>query len=155
MRVGLVIAAVGLALLAGCGGNGGGGALTKDEFVQEADAICADVEGKLEDTQAELESATTPEELAQAIDESIPAVRDGVDRLRGLEPPDDLQAQVDEWLELTERNLGRLEDLRDAAEQGDQRALQEIATEAEADEERADGVAREIGLDDCAEEEES
>ncbi len=49
-RLGAVVALAAVALAAGCGGGGDGGGdrLTAEEFVQQADAICADANEQID-----------------------------------------------------------------------------------------------------------
>ena len=142
-----------LLLLALAAGWGGGDRLSKSEYTKQADAICAKYDKRLEAIERELDRADSPEDAAQAIDRGIPIVKSGVDELRELEPPEQLEDDVDRWLELNEENTRTLEELRDAAREGDMQRVSEIATEGQETEERSDELARKIGLEDCAAEE--
>ena len=144
----LAVAAV---LLTGaCGGDD---RLSRAEYLREADAICEEYEGKLDEHEQKLADADDPEQLASVIGAAIPVVEEGVDALRELEPPKDLERPVNRWLELNEKNADTLERLRDAAAAGDSERLEELVQAGEANEQRADELARDIGLDACAEEE--
>jgi hypothetical protein len=137
-------------LAAGCMGGGGekttSPPLTKVEYIQKADAICARYEGEL----AKLPEPQTLDALAQMADAALPIAETGVERLRALTPPSDLQEQVDRWLALNEQNIRDIERLRDAAEDGDETEVQKIAGEARDNERDADLAAGAIGFRDCA-----
>ena len=135
--------------LAGCGGED---RLSKEEFVQKADATCEKYEKRLEPLERQLTQVESIEEAARIIDRAIPVVREGVAELRKLEPPEDLEGKVDRWLDLNEENTETLEQLRDAAKQGDEKRIAELARQADETEKRGDRIAAEIGLEDCAEE---
>ena len=144
------IALVPVLLLALAGGCDGGERLSKAEYTKQADAICAKYDEQLESVERELGRADSPEDAAQAIDRGIPIVKEGVAELRKLEPPEELEGDVDRWLELNEESTRSLEELRDAARNGDTQRVAEIATRGEDTERRSDELARQIGLEECA-----
>lgn len=132
------------ALAAGCGG--GGGSLSREELATQADAICAKSEEEL-DQLAEPQSIEDVEQLAE---EAKPIVQDGVDKLDELQPPEDLEDEYDRWIELNRENIDVIDELRDAAAEGDQERVQQAVQGASEKEEEADRLAGEIGLDQCA-----
>jgi hypothetical protein len=135
-------------LASACGG--GGDRLSRQEYIRQADAVCKEYEGKLEAYEGRLEQASSPKELGQVIDDAIPTVKDGVDALRELEPPENLEPKVNDWLELNDKNIETLEQLRDTATEGDPRKLRETVEKGDDNERRADELAREIGLEACS-----
>jgi hypothetical protein len=110
-RLVLSIAAVGaVAALAGCGGggdtSGSSSSIPKDEFVEQANAICA--KGKKEGL-AEMaayvrkQGAGSPQAKAELLQEAlrtvfIPAVQKQIDEVRALGAPDEGEEQVDAFL---------------------------------------------------------
>ena len=137
-----------LGVATGCAG--GGDRLSKSEYTRQADGICARYDERLGAVERELDRVESPEAAAAAIDRGIPIVKDGIAELRELEPPEELEDDVERWLELNEENAENLEKLRDAAEAGDAQQAEEIATRGEETERRSDELAQEIGLEDCA-----
>jgi hypothetical protein len=146
---GLPLFCVVLALV-GCGGDGGG-QLSREDYVRQANEICDRFEDRLREAEQRVGEAETTEELGQVIDEALPTVREGFDELEALEPPDELQRDVDEWNRLNDESLEQLEELRDAANAGDESRLREIAEEGGETDDRSNEVARRIGADRCAE----
>ena len=146
MRIRRVIALSAAALvLGGCGGNGGGEELTADEFRQQADDICAEFEGRLDDL-------GTPESLADLrgfVSDAVPIIEEGNAQLQELDPPDELQEQWDQAMELNNEQLQIVRDLRDAVEEGDQARVQELLQEADDSREEADQLAVDLGLEEC------
>ncbi len=136
------VAALTLVLVAACGGDD---RLSREEYLARADAICTKYEEKL----AELGRPRSFEEAVAIGDEAIPLLRDGVDELKELEPPKELEARVDAWNALNERNVEFAEDLRDAAKRRDRARVRAVARATEANEQRADRAARDIGLRAC------
>jgi hypothetical protein len=134
----------GVVALAGCGG--GGDRLTKEELASRADAICGKYEAKL-DALAEPQSI---EEVASLAEKAKPIVADGVDELEQLEPPEELEDDYDRWIELNRDSLEAIDDLKQAAADGDEARVQQVVQDANAQEKEADALARQIGLDECA-----
>jgi hypothetical protein len=147
MRILPVIATVVL-VAAGCMGGGTSSAprLTKAEFIKQADAICAQFTGELE----ALPQPQTLADLAAMATQAKPIAEAGVARLRALRPPEELEDQVNEWLELNDSNVELIERLRAGAADGDETAVQQVAADATDNEQKADALAAEIGLTDCS-----
>jgi len=138
---------LGLVVLAGCSGGGDGDdRLSKDEYVERADAVCADYDKRLGD----LPDPGSIAALGPLTRRALPIAREAVAQLRELRPPEDLQARVNEWLKLNVLNVRRIEELGNAARAGDRVRVQEIARDAAANEREADRLARELGLETCA-----
>ena len=146
MRAGVLLLAV--VLLAGCSGGSGEPEvrLTEEQWAREADRICAEYEGRL----ARLSEPANPRELARMAAEAEPIAEEGIEALRRLDPPPDLETRVDKWLARNAENVRGIGELREAAEAGDETRVQELASEAIDNEAAADRLARELGLDDCA-----
>jgi multidrug resistance efflux pump len=143
--------AVGAAAAAATGcsvGGDGDGRLSREEYLSQADAVCAEYDKRLND----LGRAESVEQLAENADRALPIAQEGVGKLRELQPPENLERPVDEWLERNDRNVDLIEALRDAARAGEETRIQELAAEAAENEAAADRLAGRIGLKDCAEE---
>ena len=139
-----LITSTALAVGAGCGG--GGDRLSREELVSEADAICAEYE-------AELGALAEPESLAdfeRLVQDAKPIVENGIESLQALEPPEDLEDEFDEWISRNEENVAAIEDLQEAVAERDEQRIQEIVRQIDENEQEADELAAEIGLDDCA-----
>jgi DNA-binding NtrC family response regulator len=135
-------------VLPGCsGGDGGDGRLSKEEYVERADAICTEYERRLD----ELPEPANIRELGDVAARALPLARRGVRELKALRSPEEVRADVHTWLERNDRNLVLLAALRDAARAGKTTRVQEIASEAADNEAAADRLAKRIGLRACAE----
>ena len=121
--------------------------LSREEYVRQADAICADYEERL----ARLGDPASIAELATVAGRALPIAREGVARLRALRPPEDLARRVEQWLERNERNVDLVRELREAARSRDVTRVQEVASTLADNERAADALAGRIGLDACAE----
>ena len=142
--IGLVTSTA-LAVGAGCGGDGDD-RLSREELVSEADAICAEYEAEL-GTLAEPESLADFERLVQ---DAKPIVENGIESLQALNPPEDLEDEFDEWISRNEENVAAIEDLQEAVADRDEQRIQEIVRQIDENEQEADELAAEIGLEDCA-----
>jgi hypothetical protein len=131
-------------VVAGCGG--GGDRLSQEELVSEADAICTRFEERLD----EVEEPQDVQDVERFADETRPIIEEGIDELRALEPPEELEGEYDEWIAMNEDALQVIDDLSEAAAAGDEARVQEVIEDAERREQEADNLAREIGLEECA-----
>jgi hypothetical protein len=131
--------------MAGCGGGGGDDRLTREEFVSQADAICEEYEAKLD----ALGTPQNPDELADFADRALPIAEDGRAELGELRPPEELEDTYDAWLAQGDRAIRIVEDLRDAAEDGDVSEIQRIAREAETADAEANRLAEQLGFEQC------
>jgi hypothetical protein len=140
---------VALAMLAGCGGddNGGGERLSRAQFVAQADAICRRYEARLDALGQPMNVA----ELRSFADKALPIAREGREELGELNPPEDLEETYDDWLEHGDHAIEIVERLRDAAEDGDQAEIQEIARDAEETDRESNRLASELRFKQCGE----
>jgi hypothetical protein len=147
MRV-LGIAAIGAVavFIAACGGGGGSQALSAEEFRQQADAICKDYEGQIKD----LGSPSSLDELPAFVDKVIPIIEEGNAKLADLEPPDELAEDWGRAMELQNENLDVAHDLQDAIHDQDTARVQQDLTKLNATDQQSNEIARNIGLEDCA-----
>jgi hypothetical protein len=146
MRVlGIAASATTLLLLAACGGGGGGQSLSAEEFRQQADAICKDYEGRIND----LGSPNSLDELPAFVDKVIPIIEEGNGKLADLQPPDELAEDWDRAMELQNENLDVAHDLQDAIHDKDTARVQEDLTKLNATDQQSNEIARKIGLEDC------
>lgn len=129
--------------LTGCGSddgdsNGDSSALTKEEFIEQADGICkagnervANAEGSFADP-----DNPTPAEIEKAVDEVlVPELTDQLEKLRDLEPPADDADEIDSMLDSLEKAIDAIDenwqtgltgpDLKDANEKATAYGLQE------------------------------
>ena len=130
--------------VAACGGGDDG--LTREELVSQADAICVEFERKID----ELEEPESIEALARFAREARPIFEDGLDRLRELEPPEDLQVTYDRWIATGDETAKLFGELGRAAADGDEAEVNRILERTGELDTRSDRLARRIGLQECA-----
>ena len=131
-----------LILAAGCGGDDG---LSREEFVSEADAICQEFDQRLDD----VEEPQSLDDVERYVDEARPVIEDGLNELEELQPPEELEGRWNELVASNDESLDALDDLRQAAANGDQERLQEIAEDASQRDAESDRIAQDIGLQEC------
>jgi hypothetical protein len=143
MRTAAVAAAV--LALAACGG-GGGKRLRRDAYVTRADAICTQLA-------KQRKTLTTPASLPAIppyIDKALPYLDAALKELRGLRPPSELQAQVDELLKAGTDERKLFADLRSAAAKGNSVVVAQLGSKAVALNDRRKSLAGALGLTACA-----
>jgi hypothetical protein len=145
-QVGVTLASAMVALAtfltAGCGGDGG---LTAEEFRQQADAICAEFESKLD----AIEQPSSPDDLKRFVNDAVPIIEEGTQELSDLEPPAEFQDKWTRVIEINDGNLETIKNVQTALEDDDVEEAQRLISEAGGNEEEADRLAREIGLTKC------
>jgi hypothetical protein len=146
------------ALLAGCGGGdddgGPDGGSSKEAFVAKANEICAEGEKKIAevadvDNQQPGSEAEVRKTVAEALEKTTEEYQPYLDRLRDLEPPEELADSWDRFMDRIEEAFDKIPQLADATRDNDSAKLQELAQDFSriADETRP--FAEENDLDDC------
>ncbi len=134
-----LILTLALALLAGCGGgdDGGGDALSKDDFISEANKICREGEQRITEAtkgaQAEIEQAKTAEDqqkvLADALEETAKEYDPYLERLNDLEPPQELAAGWEKFVAGVGEAFDLIPELADATRDGDREKLKQLSAQ--------------------------
>jgi hypothetical protein len=96
--------------------------LTRDEYVARVSAICQRYEQRLARIPPPTNFAN-PREVVHTVSRALPVTRERVARVRAVEPPDELEAQVARFLALNARANRGLEALLAAARAGDPGAM--------------------------------
>lgn len=139
-----ICAAAALALaLAGCAGDGEE-RLSREEFVEQATAICTRAEERI----GALEQPETVAELGEYAREARAITEEGVSDLRELEPPEDLEQGFRRYLESGDEVVALLGELEEAAESGDEAEARRVAEQIGESADAAD-AARAAGVPDC------
>jgi hypothetical protein len=129
--------------LTGCGGEAK--RLSRQEFAQKSDAICAKGNQRTE----RLPNPENLAELAAVSDKTIDILDDALNELRKLEPPEDEQKLVDEWLAQFETLKDDLAGIRDKARAKDLEGVQAIAERAQDHNARANELGTTLGMKVC------
>jgi hypothetical protein len=131
-----------LPLLVACSG---GDALSKQEFIRQADAICNEFDDKLADARP----PTTIEGIKDFAQQTQDLMSDALSQLRELEPPGDDRETVDAMLSNLERVTSLLPELADAAQQQDLQRIQELNGEFTTQVNEFNDRAESYGLEVC------
>jgi hypothetical protein len=161
----LLVLALGLAMLAGCGGGddgggggGGGEAMSREDFVAEANKICREGEEKInakaQEVQQKLKDAGTSAEeqqkaVADVLEETAKEYDPYLERLQDLDPPEDLQQDWDKFLSGIGDAFELIPDLADATRDGDRDKLSELTTKFSQIAGDTRPFAQKYELDDC------
>ena len=150
----LALAVATMAGVSGCGDSGGGGGrLSQEEFVQQADAICSEAEEKQDaidvpDLTASPSNADL-EKFADALEEGVSLTRDQIDELRELTPPEDAGAEWDKTVDELDASMDDVDDAAGAARDGDTAGLMKSINEGSVKAESASKRAKALGLKSC------
>ena len=147
--VSLLLAVAAVALVAsGCGSKDE--RLTKEEFVKQANAICANYEQRVQKRMAGIPPGDE-KQLASSIEKVLPVIREGNDELRSLKPPEGLQGHYDRWMKIADAEVAAASKLQNALRKGDRQAIQSAFAELQTKDVDQDRLARqELGLNGCA-----
>jgi hypothetical protein len=128
----------------GCGG--GGKALSHDEFVRQADAICADYNDRI----AALGTPQGLGDLVSFAQKGNAIATEDVDRFAKLKPPKADAAAAADFVAAGRSVIDQLGKLEAAGRKSDLGAVQKIAAQGRANAERSRLIAKRLGLTECA-----
>lgn len=135
------------ALAVACGGGGDDDRLTKEELATRVNAICARVERQLD----RLGEPSSLAEVAEFAGKATGFARKGVDDMRALRPPEDLESRYERFLDQGEQTVQLSIRLKNAAEEEDVEEFDKILEEAREVARRSETIARGLGFTECAE----
>ena len=150
----LLLLAVALPLLAGCGGDDRS---STGDFVADANRICREGEAKIaEVTREQQEAAGDLDSLedqrkavATTLERTAEAYEPYMERLRALEPPSDLAENWTSFLDGVQQAFDLIPDLADATRSADQDELTELSREFTRIARETRPFAEDNRLDDC------
>lgn len=164
MTIGLAIVAAMATLAASCGGGGGGGtsssgALSKQDFISQADAICTKhdeqfaSEVQLTFPNGDPTSASMSVDDVKAFQDPLSATKDlrgdQVGELRALTPPGDFQEQWDTTLTDLDSSVEALGEAADAAGTADREGLTAAFKKVQTTTDDANQIAKDYGFQVC------
>lgn len=140
-----LVAIAATAFIAGCGG--GSDSLSAEEFRSQADAVCADSERQID----ALTEPSSGEQVLTFLRAGLPIQQAQLDRLRELDPPDDLQEDFDSAIDLLEQQVAAIDAAADRIEAGEdpETVLTEAGPNIESLSDQADERAQALGLTVC------
>jgi Rad3-related DNA helicase len=130
-------------VLGGCGGESK--RLSRAEYAQKADAICADGNRRTE----RLPTPTNLPELAEVTEDTRNILDDAIDELRKLRPPSDEENLAKQWLAQLEQLTDDLAEIRDGARANDRDAIRTVAERTQSHNNRANELATTLGMKVC------
>ncbi len=131
----IILALAGLIAVVGCGGSDSTDStdsssseeLTNEEYAQEASAILLEFGTSFQQLGADISASKTPEEFGTLVDDAEAEIQTAIDEFSALNPPADAQEGHDQTLSALENFSSKLTDVSEAADSGDDQALQEAA----------------------------
>lgn len=148
LLLGTVVAS--LLALAACGGGDDG---DTEDFVAQADQICAGGTADVVELATEQGVPQSAEEDAAQTEQRVALQRDTTERLQALEAPDDAAADYDDFLSAREGVSANEEQYGELAKQGvplEDPKVQQLDAAYYGLLDEADAAAERVGLQDCA-----
>jgi hypothetical protein len=144
----------------GCGDDsGGGGDVSREEYIAQADEFCKKQNAEAEKIGDELEQAATGvesegelfEKITPKLEEGAQLTKDGVEEFKNIEPPADDQATIDKMYAEMDKQVALLDDIVAAAKDGNTQKFTQIAEEGETADESLNQMANDYGFKECGE----
>jgi hypothetical protein len=129
-------------LAAGCGGDK---ALSKADYVKQADQICQ----RAKDSQKKLGTPNTAADIATFADKAKPTIEDEIKQLRALKAPDELKDDANAAYALLDQEVPKIDELAAAAKANDVPKLQAVVESASKISDQAGVKAKKLGLKVC------
>jgi hypothetical protein len=131
-------------LLAACGGGGG---LSKTDYVAKANAVCRDAAAKV--TALDASGQSDVAQLPKVAGQVVAVQRKALDRLEAIKAPKEDRAEIARWIALVDQTIDQAEVSARSQRSGDiTRAIAANLNGAALDK-RADQLARSYGLRRC------
>ena len=118
-----------------------------DEFLSQANAVCAEYGPKIEAVPPPLEDIDEWGAVGADIGDQLEA---SVNELRLVQPPDDLTDAYAEWIGLRADLLTSMRAVQDAGNNHDEAGVEAGLSEIRETQARADELAEELGLAECS-----
>ncbi len=126
-----------------------GDRLTKAEFVEQANAVCAKYEQRVQQRWPAFPRRLGP--AGQLHREGAAGDSRGQRRAPRAKPPEDLQGRYDRWMKIADAEVAAARKLHDALRKGDRQGMQSAFAELQTRDVDQDRLAREeLGLTGCA-----
>jgi hypothetical protein len=121
------------------------GGVSKEEFIEQADDICA---AKLEEASS-IPAPTDLESTGNLFTEVTPILEDQVREIKALEAPEEDAEVLDDWLDTQTALVDVFRTAADAATSGDQEGFDEAFAEANEIQARSSRLAEDYGFESC------
>jgi len=148
LAVGLVLCGT---LFAACGG-GGSDTISKDDFIAQADQICADYSASADASDADFQAALDSgdfEGAATLFEEITAGITTSLDDIVALGAPEGDEQTVDDWVALGRQQVVTAGDVADSIRIQDTPGITAGVSEGEAVQKEADAIADDYGMIDC------
>jgi hypothetical protein len=131
--------------VAGCGSGNKG--LTRLEYAQHADAICAKYNSQTARVHAR---GTGVQRLATIADKTLVLLDRAIARLHAVPPPREASSLADRWLASLDRLRADAVEIRNAARANDLATVRKLAAAAQRDNDASNRFAQRLGMQACS-----
>jgi hypothetical protein len=140
-----------LSMLTACSSGGGGGSLSKSNFISDAGKICTEANKKIRALAAP--DLTDPQATSRTIRDLLAIQHREVDDLRGLDPPKTDRPAISKWLGFVSKALDEADAALTALEHSDQNGVNAANARGGDAQLQADDLARDYGITRCVSQE--
>jgi len=143
----MALAAAAALFAAGCGGGDDSNkTLSYSDFSNQANEICKSSNEK----SAGLKLTGDPKQDAATLDKVVPQVESALADFRDLKPPDELKADFEQFLSISDQQLANAKKARDAAKAGDRAGYIQILKETQPLQAQSHEAGSKLGAAECA-----
>ena len=154
---GMLAVAIGLvlsgALIAACSGDGGGSdSPSKEDFIAQADRICADISAESDALVPDVMEAIDQNDfdtVADLYDELATGLSQGLDEIEALGSPEGDEQTIDQWLALGRETVAIAGEIEDLFRAQDTDAVEAALEEGRKIASESDSIADDYGMVDC------
>ncbi|MCB0869264.1 MAG: hypothetical protein KDB52_00360 [Solirubrobacterales bacterium] len=146
------IVLTGAALIAGCGGDSDSGSITKEDFIAQADQICAEINAQGQELQQDFQEAMNAGDLeaaAAVFEDQADEVSAAIDEVEGLGAPEGDEETVDEFISLSRQGVDKVNEAAEAIRNDDRAALDAAVAEGDELDAQSDELVDAYGMVDC------
>ena len=143
-------------VIATCGGdsgdgdsNGSGESISREEFIERADAICATGDEVQDELTAQLQNATSPEEAADVYEQLADRAEETIAEITALPSPDVDAETIDELAAIQTEGVALVRRLADAVRANDAATGEEIVAQLEQSAQEGDRGDEGFGFQVC------
>jgi hypothetical protein len=141
-----VVAAVAVLGVAGCGGGDSNKTLSYSDFSSKANDICKSTNEQT----AGAKLTGDPTTDAAVLEKQIPQVESAVADFKKLNPPDELKADFDQFLSISDQQLANAKKAEAAAKAGDKAGYIQILKATQPLQAQSNAAGSKLGAAECA-----
>lgn len=146
------IVLTGATLLAGCGGDSNSESISKEDFILQADQICAEINAQGDSLKQDFQAAMNAGDLeaaATVFEDQADEASAALDEIEALGVPEGGEDTVEEFIDLSRQNIEKVNEAAEAIRNDDREALDAAVAEGDEIDRQSDELVEAYGMVDC------